>query len=160
MELRFEATGVAETLKRLDPKHVERAQYRWYREGTELARTALRARAPRIVIGKIKIKMDAQFPPGWALIGSTHPLAHIFEGGTGENGAMGFHHEHHFPRVTGRGGLMETTGLPRIEAFAIALAISQNGGLTPKPFVKPTFEAIQGQLVTLADRIVHDEVSS
>jgi len=159
LEIRREATGVAETLKRLDPQRVGRAQLRWFREGTELARRELRARAPRIVAAKIKIKMDPMVPPGWALVGSTHPLALVFEAGTGARGAPGFRHKaKHFPRVTGRGGLMETTGLPRARAFAVAQAIADAGGLAPRPFVAPTAEAVRPQLIGLAERIVAEEL--
>lgn len=162
MELRFEQTGIAETLKRLDPKNVQRAQHRWFREGTELVRGVMRSNHPRTKHGRLKmkisIKLDPTFPAGWALVGSTHPLAHIFEGGTGQTGAPGLRHNEHFPRVDGPGGLMETTGLPKPKAFAMALTISQQGGLYPKPFVAPTHGQTRGQLIALAERIVAEEL--
>lgn len=157
MEIRVSETGIDAALKKLDPQRAYEIILRWYGEATQYAKRELKSAAPPIVRSRVKVKQDPMKPPRWALVGSTHPLAHIFEGGTGPEGAPNFNHAaRHFPRVDGRWGLMEATGLPKPQAFAMASAINEQGGLRAKPFIKPTFLAIRGQLIAMADRIVRE----
>lgn len=160
LEVRVDATAIEAALKQLNPQKAYTVLVRWYDEAAVYVRGVMRAQAPAIVRGRVKIKKDGFRPPRYVLIGSTHPLAHIFEGGTGTRGASGFRHAgRHFPRVTGRGGLMETTGLPRPQAFAMAAAIAGQGGLSPQPFVRPTLGLTQGAIVQMAERIANEELA-
>ena len=158
MEIRVDrVTGLDEALKRLDAQRVAEVFFRWFDEAPKYVRGELRSRAPRIVRSRVKVKKDSMRPPRWALIGSTHPLAHIFEGGTGSRGASGFNHAgRHFPAIDGEFGLMQVAGLNRSEAFAMAQAIYQQGGLEPQPFVAPTGAAVQGPVVQMFERAVNE----
>jgi len=158
MEIRLEGlTGFEAALRRLDPQRVAEVFFRFFDEAPKYVREQMRSRAPRIVRSRVKVKKDPLRPPHWALIGSTHPLAHIFEGGTGSRGASGFNHAaRHFPAIDGEFGLMATAGLSRSEAFAMAEAIHQQGGLAPQPFVAPTSAAVQGPVVQMFERAVNE----
>lgn len=158
LDIRVDVTGIDGELRRVDPKRMFTVWTRFFTEGPNYVKDALRSRAPRIVRNRVKVKKDGMQPPQWALVGSTHPLAHIFEGGTGTLGDSEFKHSgRFFPNVTGRFGVMEATGLPRPQAFAIARQIYVHGGVAPKPYVKPTMEAVRSQVLAIARRIV-DEV--
>lgn len=157
MEIRVGAEGFDDALKRLDPQRVAEVFFRWMDEAPKYVRAQMRSRAPRIVRSRVKVKKDPMRPPKWALVGSTHPLAHIFEGGTGSRGASGFNHAgRHFPAIDGEFGLMRTTGLNRQEAFAMAQAIYRQGGLAAQPFVAPTSAAVQGAVVQMFERAVNE----
>lgn len=159
LEFRVDATGIENAIKAADPRKAFVVITRFYDEATKYVRNEMRQRAPKIVAGRVKIKMDPYKPPKWALVGSVHPLAHIFEGGTGSQGAAGFRHGgRHFPPVDGPGGLMKTTGLPRPKAFAMARAIAEQGGLAPKPFVAPTATAVQGTVLRMGEEIAREEL--
>lgn len=158
LDIRVDERGIADELKRLSPQQMYTVWTRFFNEGPNYVKEQLRARAPQIVRSRVKVKRDPMQPPQWALVGSTHPLAHFFEGGTGALGDPEFKHRgRFFPNVTGRFGVQEATGLPKAQAFLIARRIYQQGGVAPRPYVKPTMDAVRGQVLAIARRIV-DEV--
>jgi hypothetical protein len=156
MDIIIAAEGLDDVAKVLDPKVVEVALILWYDRATTLAQSTLKSNAPTRLQGKIKIMTDGQRPPHWARIYVKSGLAHLLEGGTGSQGSGGgFQHKAPlpFPSVT---GIMKQTGLPQPEAFLVARAIFQRGGNKAKPFIRPTYEAIQDRVEQMAGEAVED----
>jgi hypothetical protein len=156
MEIIIDADGLDDVAKVLDPKVVEVALILWYDRATQHAQTTLKSNAPTRFKGKVRVITDGLRPPHWARIYVKSGLAHLIEGGTGSQGSGGgFRHKVPlpFPSVT---GIMRQTGLPKPEAFLVARAIFQRGGNTAKPFIRPTYDAIQDRIEQMASEAVED----
>lgn len=153
LEITVAGTGIEEALRRLKPENAQRALILWFDRGTRYVRTELRNRAPGRLRGKTRIRTDGLMPPRWARIDIKSPLAHLIEGGTGSLGAPGFNHSKHWPNPA---GIAAQTGLPMPEAFLVARAIGERGGNRAKPFIQPTFAAVQQPLVRLAQTCVEE----
>jgi len=152
VEITIDTSGLDAASKQLDPKNVYTALTQWYKTSTVYVRDGMRARVKSRIKGKVKIRTDGFLPPRWARVRVYSPLGHILEGGTGRLGAPGFNHSsRHFPRVTGDGGLMQTMGLPKAEAFAVAKSISERGGNRAQPFVHATYIATKAHVEHLAE---------
>jgi hypothetical protein len=157
MQFTIDESGLAQIAKITDPKQVYTIMMTWYDRGTKLVAAELKARTPSRIRGKVRIKVDGFRPPRWARIDVNSPLARLIEGGTGRLGDPAFKHsQNFFPRVTGKGGIMENMGLPKPQAFLVARAISRRGGNRPKPFIRPAYEAVKGQLDQLMGVVIRD----
>lgn len=154
LQVVVEGSGIEAALKQLDPKNVDKALMLWYDRGTRYVQRELSNRAPGRLRGKVRIKTDGYRPPRWARVWVKSPLAHLIEGGTGPQGAPDFRHSgRHWPNLA---GIMRATGLPAPQAFLVARAIGERGGNPARPFIQPTFNATQGQLVQMATDVVNE----
>ena len=151
LDITIEASGIETALKRLDPQNVDRALIIWYDRGTRYVRNELRSRAKGRLKNKTAIKTDGLKPPRWARVYVKSPLARLLEGGTGRfsNSIRG----DHWPSTP---GIMRATGLPQPEAFLVARAIGERGGNPAQPFIRPTYMAVKGPLVRLAEDVVKE----
>lgn len=149
MQIKIDAVGIDTALKQLDPQHAQAALIRWYDTATKYVKQELRARAPATLKGKVRSMTDGFTPPRWARIYVKSPLAHLIEGGTGRLGAGGFNHVGtHWPSTE---GIMRATGLPKPQAFAVARSIGLRGGNPARPFIEPTYMAVNGHVEQLAE---------
>lgn len=147
VELRIDTSGMEAALKQLEPKRVYEVLMGWYGKSTVYVRSEMRARAPGRLKGRVAIRMDTFRPPRWAVIRPGSRLTHLIEYGTGSAGAPGVTHvARHWPSTE---GIMAAMGLPRPEAFAVARSIGLRGGNPARPFIQPTFLAIQGRVVQM-----------
>jgi hypothetical protein len=156
MEIIIDADGLDDVAKVLDPKVVEVALILWYARATEHVKDTLKSNAPSRLKSKVRIMTDGYKPPHWVRIYVKSGLAHLLEGGTGSQGrGGGFQHKVPlpFPSVT---GIMRQTGLAKPQAFLVARAIFEQGGISPRPFIRPTYEAVQDRITQMADEAVED----
>jgi hypothetical protein len=154
MEIVITGTGIEDALRRLEPKNIDRAIINWYDRGLRLVKNEMRSRTASRIRGKVVSRTDGYSPPRWAQVKVKSPLAHLLEGGTGRLGDPTFkHNPSFFPSVT---GIMRQTGLEKPQAFVLARAIAEQGGMRPKPFVRPTFEATAGPLLKLMETCVDE----
>jgi len=155
--LQIDITGYERSLAAVDPKNVYIILNTWYQRATNYVRDQLRMRAPTRLKRKVYIKMDTVRPPRWARIGVKSPLTWLIEGGTGSAGDPSFNHvNRHWPAIDGSGGLMEEMGLPRPEAFLVARSIGLRGGNPAKPFIQPTFQAVNGTVTQMMETIAQE----
>jgi len=157
MQISVEATGIEQAVRDLDPKRADLVLIKWFDGSTQYVKRELSNRAPKRLQRWVRIMTDRLTPPHWARVYVKSPLAHLIEGGTGPLGAAGFKHSgRFFPRVTGQYGIMQTMGLPQAEAFLVARAIALRGGNPARPFIQPTFLAVQGRLVQMAEEAARE----
>ena len=161
LQITIDEKGLDLIAKQADPKQVYTIMMTWYDRASQIMARELRARTPSRLRGKVRIKMDKLRPPRWCRIDVRSGLAHVIEGGTGTMGDPAFHHRpRHFPPWTGEGGLMETMGLSKPAAFAVALSIFKRGGNPPRPFVRPAFQAGLPQVQALMGTIIKEVMGS
>ena len=154
MQITIGAYGWDEAARQLSPKQAQTALILWFDRGTKYTKSQLRAMAPQRLKGKVRSMTDGLIPPKWARIFVKSPLAHLIEGGTGSMGAAGFNHvPRHWPSTE---GIIEQTGLPRSQAYAMARAIGMRGGNPARPFVQPTFEMVHGRLNQMAQDVLKE----
>ena len=154
MQITIDATGIEEAVKQLDPKQADEILIRWYDRSLKYVKSELRSRSPAKLKTKVRSMTDGLTPPKWARVYVKSGLAHLIEGGTGRQGGGGFSHVGtHWPSTT---GIMQATGLPRPQAFAVARAIGLRGGNPPRPFVQPTYLAVKGHVEQLAVQAVNE----
>lgn len=157
MNVSVTATGIEDVLKQLDPKQSQYVLIRWFETATRYVKQELRSRTPSRIKDKVRSMNDGMIPPRWARIFVKSPLAHLLEGGTGTQGVAPFNHASEvFPAIDGQWGIMVATGLPRPQAFAVARTIAKRGGNPPQPFIQPTFAAVEGPVVQLAERAANE----
>lgn len=158
MEVTIDVRGLEEAYKITDPVNVYNILMKWYQSSTVYIKDELKSRTPQSGKGKVRVRFDAYRPPRWARVRVYTPLAHIWEGGTGRQGAAGFNHNtSFFPNVDqGQWSIARTMGLPKAEAFLVARSIARRGGNPPKPFIYATYLATKNYVENLMDRVIKD----
>jgi len=157
LSMSLSASDLERAVKDFDPKQGYTILMTWWDRATKYAKGELRARTPATIRRKVYVKFDAVRPPRWARVGVRSPLTWLIEGGTGQLGDPTFNHNpRFFPNVDGRFGIMEQTGLPRSRAFLVARQIFLQGGTRPRPFVRPTYDAVRSRVVQMGDEIVRE----
>jgi hypothetical protein len=152
IDVTVDVTGLEEALDKLKPQRLNAGVKAWYQRVGAEGRNMVRSRAPNQIKRTVAYTIAPGEFPASVRIRPRSRLAHIIESGTGLLGDGGTKHKgRYFPNVT---SLAKNAGLPMREAFLVARKIHAQGGIRPRPFVRPVAPTIEARAVTLAQQML------